>query len=318
MRIIFAGSPNFAIPALSLLHQHYDICAVYTVPDTRAGRGLQLTANPVKQYALIHHLPLFQPNNLLASQVAEHMQSLQADFLVNVACGFLVPNNILSIPAYGCINIHPSLLPRWRGAAPIPHAILAGDPITGVTIMQMDSGLDTGAIWTQAAVPIKDGDTTTTLLANLSQIGAKLLLETLPKIQAKQITSVPQTDNNSTFAGKITKAHGAINWHDSALAIERKIRAFIPWPTAYTQKNGIVCKIFCARAIAATSSTTLAAEAGSILTVDDKNITVMTGDGILAITSMQLPGSKVMGVAEILKSKQQLFAPRSKFTFEPS
>ena len=235
MKIIFAGTPEFALPTLrALLHSQHKICAVYTQLDRPAGRGQKLTASPVKEWALANNLPLYQPASLKDPIAQKQMQKLNADILVNVAYGLLLPEAVLNIPKFGCINIHPSLLPRFRGAAPIQRAIMAGDTITGVTIMKMDVGLDTGDIYKQITLPIDDTDTTATLIKKTSEIGVKLLLEVLAEIETGSDKATPQNNEQTVYANKISKEEGKIDWHKSAEEIDRMIRAFNPWPIAWT------------------------------------------------------------------------------------
>ena len=310
MKIIFAGTPEFALPTLqALLHSPHKICAVYTQPDRKAGRGQKLTASPVKELALANNLPLYQPTSLKDPIAQKQMQKLNADILVNVAYGLLLPEAVLNIPKFGCINIHPSLLPRFRGAAPIQRAIMAGDTITGVTIMKMDVGLDTGDIYKQITLPINNTDTTAALIKKTSEIGARLLLEVLAEIETRSDKATPQNNEQTVYANKISKEEGKIDWHKSAEEIDRMIRAFNPWPIAYTEINGKYIRIWEAKI----KPTKQHATPGTIIHADKNGIEVMTGSGLLCLLNIQLPGSNPLHVKDILNAHQQEFAVGQKF-----
>ena len=305
MKIIFAGTPEFAIPALeALLNSTHKIVAVYTRPDRPAGRGRKLTASPVKEFALAHHIaPVYQPESLKNETAQEEMRTLQADILVNVAYGMLLPKTILEIPKYGCINIHPSLLPRWRGAAPIQRAILAGDKITGVSIMQMDEGLDTGDIYKQKELPIEDNDTSETLMNKASIVGAKLLLDVIEKIASGSINHTPQTEAETTYAQKLEKEEGKIDWQKSAIEIERAIRAFQPWPIAYTEINNETIRVWQAAIV---NNTNESKTPGTIINANKNGIDIATGNGTLRLLKIQLPGGKILTPQEFLNSHKNL------------
>ena len=312
MKIIFAGTPDFALPTLqALINSPHKICAVYTQPDRPSGRGKKLTQTPVKKFALDHNLPLYQPATLKDENAQKQMQDLHADALVNVAYGLLLPKAVLKATKFGCINIHPSLLPRWRGAAPIQRTIMAQDTITGVTIMQMDIGLDTGDIYKQETLHITDTDTTATLLKKTSQIGAKLLLEVLNEIEAGTAKATPQSNEQTTYASKISKEEGKIDWNKNAQEIDCMIRAFNPWPVAYTEINGDYLRIWEAKALESNQETH---EPGKIIKSDKDGIMVATGNGILSLLKIQLPGGKPLPTNAILNAHQQKFAIGQKFS----
>lgn len=313
MKIIFAGTPEFALPALeTLLNSHHQICAVYTQPDRPAGRGQRLTASPVKNLAIANKLPLYQPLTLKDFSTQQQLQDLNAAILVNVAYGMLLPEAVLNIPQLGCINIHPSLLPRFRGAAPIQRAIMAGDAITGVTIMKMDLGLDTGDLYQQSSLPIDNYDTTVTLMEKTAKIGAKLLLEVLTKIENGQALATPQNNAQATYANKISKEEGKIDWQKSALAIERMIRAFNPWPVAFTEINGKYFRIWQATTKPQLTGTEI--PPGTIIQIDKNSIEVMTKEGILRLLKIQLPGGKPLPVADIINAQPQEFTVGKKLS----
>jgi len=306
MKIIFGGTPKFALPALEVLYhsQKYEICAVYTQPDRRAGRGLQTAASPVKTLASTLGLPIYQPSSLKEPSIQDEIRALNADVFIDVAYGLLLPKEVLEMPRLGCINIHPSLLPRWRGASPIQSAILAGDKKTGVTIMEMDTGLDTGAILAQQNFDIADDDTTATLEPRLAKLGAELLLQVLNLLQSGSITKIPQDNALTTYAAKITKEEARINWQKSVKEVERMIRAFNPWPIAYTEINGLVVRIFKAVLLDNKISNNTP---GTIIHSDKNGIDIAAQNGVLRFCEIQLPGGKRLPVGEILKSKSELF-----------
>lgn len=305
MNIIFAGTPNFALPAFEkLLSSKHKICAVYTKPDRPAGRGLHLLASPVKEKALALNLPILQPENFKNITEQERLKSFQSDIFVDVAYGVILPHAILNLPHYGCINIHPSLLPRWRGAAPIQRAILAGDKETGCSIMRMDEGLDTGAILLQEKLIIKPEDITETLEKNLAELGATLLLRVLDKIEQGTLKEIPQSENGATYAAKLSKEEALINWNKSAAELDCMVRAFNPWPIAFTKIQDTTIRIF--RAIQLNED--FKTHPGTIVRSDKNGIDIAAHQGILRLLEIQLPGGKVLPVGEILKSKKDLFA----------
>lgn len=301
MKIIFAGTPQFAATHLdALLKQNFDICAVFTQPDRPAGRGRQLTASPVKQLALQHQLPIHQPEKLdeAAQQI---IHRYQADLMIVVAYGLLIPTSVIDMPQHGCINVHASLLPRWRGAAPIQRAILAGDKTTGITIMQIDEGLDSGDMLLKANCPIDRDDTSATLHEKLATLGADTLIDALHRFDSLQ----PEKQDEAlvTYAKKIKKSEAVIDWQQTAVNIHQQIRAFNPWPVAQTQLDRTTLRVWSAELGENISKNPADKPAGSILNVDKSGIYVATGDGALILTTIQLPGKKAMPVSELLHAK---------------
>src|SRR3990167_6615155 len=250
LKIIFAGTPEFAVPTLqALFNSEHKILAVYAQPDRPAGRGQQLQASPVKEIAKSHNIPIFQPKTLRDENVQKEMRALNADVMIVVAYGLILPESVLKIPRLGCINIHPSLLPRWRGAAPIPRSIEAGDTETGITIMQMDKGMDTGPILKQKKIKLAGTETSENLHTIFSNMGAQLLISTLRDIEKKSITPIAQDNAQATYAEKIDKKEAVIQWRQSAIQINNKIRAFNAWPVASTTFNHKLLKIWKTKAL---------------------------------------------------------------------
>jgi len=311
MNIVFAGTPKFALPALVQIasSSRHKICAVYTKPDRPAGRGLHLLPSPVKEKALTLNLPILQPENFKNIVEQEKLKAFQADIFIDVAYGVILPREVLSLPRYGCINIHPSLLPRWRGAAPIQRAILAGDKVTGCSIMRMDEGLDTGDILLQEKVAIQSEDTAATLENKLAELGAVLLLHVLDQIEQGSLKEIPQSTSGATYAEKLSKEEALINWQKSAVEIDRMVRAFNPWPIAFTKIEDSTLRIFRSVPLSETSQS----QPGTILYSDQNGIDIATGQGVLRLLEIQLPGGKVLPVSEILKSKKELFAAGNVF-----
>jgi methionyl-tRNA formyltransferase len=302
--IIFAGTPQFSVSALShLLNSRHTIKAVYTQPDRPAGRGRKVTASPVKELALQHQLPIYQPVTLRDVSEQQKLAALDADIMVVVAYGLLLPLPVLTAPKLGCLNIHASLLPRWRGAAPIQRAILAGDSETGVTIMQMNEGLDTGDMLYKVGCTINADDTSLTLQQKLAQIGAEALLKTLDQLSS--IHAEVQNNSLANYAHKITKEEAKLDWALPAIELDRKIRAFIPWPVAFTQCENNLLRIFAADVL----DKEVKATPGTIVEVSTNGIDVATGQGILRIKSLQLPGGRQLPVADVLNARQNVFAP---------
>lgn len=305
LKIIFAGTPVFAEKSLaSLYHSHHRVIAVYTQPDKPAGRGKKLTMSPVKQFALKHDIPVFQPKTLRAPEAQAQLYELQADVMVVAAYGLILPEAVLSMPQYGCINVHGSLLPRWRGAAPVQHAILAGDNETGITIMQMDKGLDTGDMLLKKALEIMPEETGGSLHDKLAELGAKMIVDTMDDLEAKQLKPQKQDDTLANYANKIEKQHAQINWHDSASQIEYMVRAYHPWPVAYTAISDVTIKVHHARL----SEQESVEKPGTIIAHTKQSIIVAAGAGCIEILTMQLPGKKAMSVKDILNAKAELFS----------
>ena len=304
MRIVFMGTPDFSVPALhKLVKGDYDVVAVYTRPDKPVGRGRTMAVSPVKKSALAHGLNVLQPASLRDPTEVERLAALKPDVIILVAFGQILPQAILDIPAFGCLNIHPSLLPKYRGPTPIPAAILAGDDDTGVTIILMDAGLDMGPVLSQLIVEIEPRDTTELLSAKLAQAGARLLVETLPLWFDKLLTPQPQHKNTASYTRRITKEDGEIDWRLPAEVIWRRVRAFYPWPVCYTWWRGRLLRIIEAvplhkEGVAVTGKVSalpsgLPASAG-----------VDTGDGILGLVRVQLEGKRIMTIDEFLRGQR--------------
>ncbi|MBV8877088.1 MAG: methionyl-tRNA formyltransferase [Gammaproteobacteria bacterium] len=304
MRVAFAGTPEFALPALFALHTHHQVVGVLTQPDRPSGRGRRVTAGPVKQAALARGLPVAQPETLKNEAARAQLASWQAEVLVVVAYGLIVPPEVLSIPPLGCLNIHASLLPRWRGAAPIERAILAGDRSTGITIMQLDARLDTGPILLQRPVEIRATHTGGTLRAELAAIGADALLEALTGLARGTLPGRPQPEEGVTYARRIEKAEARIDWAQDANRIERQVRAFNPQPIAETRLEGEQLRIFSAYAMDANEqeSAPKSADPGLISAVVDGKMIVDCGRGRLAITEVQRPGRRQVSVRDLAHS----------------
>ncbi|MEE9357477.1 methionyl-tRNA formyltransferase [Candidatus Vondammii sp. HM_W22] len=299
LNIIFAGTPDFSVPPLQgLLDSPHRVVAVYTQPDRPAGRGRKLTASPVKQLALAHDVPVFQPKNFKAEEDCAALESLGADLMVVVAYGLILPQRILDAPRLGCINIHASLLPRWRGAAPIHRAVLAGDAETGVTIMEMEAGLDTGPMLLKRTSPIRQSDTTSELHNRLSILGGEALMEALPGIAAGSLQAEPQDDALANYASKLDKAESKIDWKLSAAELDRQVRAFNPWPVAQADYQGKPLRIWESLLIDQASE----AGPGRVVACNRDGIDVATSDGLLRIVKLQMPGKRAMSAADFLNA----------------
>ncbi len=296
MRIIFAGTPHFAASALAALLKEHQVIAVLTQPDRPAGRGMQLSVSPVKQLALQHDLPVLQPVTLKTAEVQHEIAALDADVMVVAAYGLILPQAVLQLPRYGCLNIHASLLPRWRGAAPIQRAILAGDDETGITIMQMDAGLDTGDMLLRSACPITPEDTAQTLHDRLAELGAGSILEALRLLQAQRLEPVRQDDAAATYAAKLLKSEGRIDWQQDAEQIGRAVRAFNPFPVCRADFNGAAIKVWQATVVRQQG------KPGAVLAVDKHGITVACGKDALRLEVLQRPGGKAQPAAQFLQA----------------
>lgn len=296
LKIVFAGTPEFSVlPLEALINSEHQVIAVYTQPDRPAGRGRKLKPSPVKEVALRHDIPVFQPKNFRDSSDVEQLDQLQADLMVVVAYGLLLPASVLNAPRLGCVNIHASLLPRWRGAAPIQRAILAGDQETGITIMQMDEGLDTGPMLHVLACPITPDDTGGSLHDKLAPLGAKALMEALPGIADGSIQPVPQENEGAVYATKLDKAEATLEWERAAAELIRQIRAFNPWPVAQTRYNDVVVRIW-----DATLMETCTGTSGQVVQANKDGILVAAGSGGVNITRLQMPGKKPVSAADFL------------------
>jgi methionyl-tRNA formyltransferase len=311
LKIIFAGSSEFAIPSLAaLLDSKHTVVAIYTIPDRIAGRGMKLTPSPVKQFALSRKFTVYQPESLKLEEVQQTLRSHGADVFIDVAYGLIIPSTVLDMFRFNCINVHPSLLPRWRGAAPIQRAILEGDKVTGVTVMQVDEGLDTGPILRQSELVIEATDTSETMHEKLGHLGAQLLIATLDDLLANKITPISQNNAESTYAAKLEKQEAKIDWKVPVDVLDCIVRAFNPWPVAFTSLHGELIKIWQATIVKVQSTGLLP---GTIVNVDKNGIDVATKNGILRILKIQLAGGKILPVAEILNSNKNLFSVGANF-----
>ncbi|WP_421207739.1 methionyl-tRNA formyltransferase [Aeromonas enteropelogenes] len=306
LKLIFAGTPDFAARHLAaLLSSGHEVVAVYTQPDKPAGRGQKLTASPVKELAIAHNLPVYQPASLRNEEAQAELASLGADLMVVVAYGLILPKAVLDTPRLGCINVHGSLLPRWRGAAPIQRAIWAGDAETGVTIMQMDVGLDTGAMIRKVSCPIAADETSTSLYDKLAELGPQALVDTVDAMAAGNTTAEQQDDALANYAQKLSKEEARIDWTMDAVAIERCIRAFNPWPISWCEVAGQTIKVWQAEVIEHEHGQS----AGTLLKADKQGIDIATGKGVLRLLTLQPPGKKAMSVTDLLNSRRDWFEP---------
>lgn len=297
LSVIFAGTPEFAVSVLdALARSTHRVVAVYTQPDRPAGRGRQLAMSAVKQFALRKEVPIEQPASFKDPAVVQQLSSWSADVMVVVAYGLLLPQPVLDAPRFGCINVHASLLPRWRGAAPIQRAMLAGDEITGVTVMQMEAGLDTGPMLLKRSTPILGQDTSATLHDRLAALGAQALVETLDSIGTMR--AEPQPHEGATYAAKITKEEASIDWTQSAVQIDRQVRAFNPWPIAQTRWVGRQLRIW----EALPKPENHDARAGTVVACTPAGVDVATGHGVLTLKRVQLAGRKPISAAEFMRA----------------
>lgn len=300
MRTIFAGTPVFAVPALqALTESSHDVLAVLTQPDRPAGRGRQLRASPVKHLAQALDLPVHQPSTLRSPEAQRLLTDLDADIMIVAAYGLLLPRAVLATPRLGCINIHASLLPRWRGAAPVQRAILAGDRKTGVTIMQMSTGLDTGEILLSSSTPISTEDSAASLLDRLAVMGAEMMLAALAGLVAGTSTAIPQEEAIATYAPKLDKAEAELDWADSAKILSRRVRAFNPWPIALTRYRGAPLRVWRARPVAGRSD----APPGRVIDTSAQGVDVATGSGVLRLLDVQLPAGKRVAAGDFANSR---------------
>jgi methionyl-tRNA formyltransferase len=308
LRLVFAGTPDFARPSLeACLAAPVDVVAVYTQPDRPAGRGRHLQASPIKQRARAAGIAIEQPATLKDAKTRQRLADHAPDLIVVVAYGLILPRAVLELPRLGCWNVHASLLPRWRGAAPIQHAILAGDPETGVDLMQMEAGLDTGPILIERRTPIADDETGGSLHDRLAALGADALAEGLARIaRGETIESRPQADNGVVYAHKIEKAEARLDWNEPAIALERKVRAFNPWPVAEAEIGGERVRIWSAIAVA----TSAGRPPGTVADAPRDAIEVATGEGVLRLTEVQREGGRRTSARDFLNARRERGAPR--------
>ena len=311
MKIVFMGTPDFSVPVLeALVKAGHQVEAVVTQPDKPKGRGKAVLMTPVKEKAMELGIPVYQPVKVREPEFVEVLKELKPDVMVVVAFGQILPKAVLDIPPYGCVNVHASLLPAYRGAAPIQWAVMNGDEVSGVTIMKMDEGLDTGDMLTKVEVPLAADETGGSLFDKLAAAGAKLLVETLPRLEKGEVTPEKQPEISTTeYARMIKKEDGKIDWTKSAVEIERQIRAMSPWPSAFTKVNGKNLKIWDAKVIAMFGGDLFSKipgqnptkSAGKVWVADETGLHVKTGDGILVIEELQLEGKKRMKTADFLR-----------------
>lgn len=296
MKIIYMGTPDFAVgPLKALIEAGHEVCAVVTQPDRQKGRGKEMAPSPVKECATEYGLPVLTPVKIKEAEAIEELKKYPADIFVVAAFGQILSEEILNMPKYGCVNIHASLLPKYRGAAPIQWSIIDGEKETGVTIMQMDKGLDTGDILFQKKVPITEEETGASLFDKLAEAGAELIVEALAKIEKGEVTPVKQNDNNSCYAKMLSKSTGKIDWNKSAVEIERLVRGLNSWPSAYTEYKGKQLKIWKAEVLPH-----IEGKPGTIAKVTKDAVIVCTKDGALSLLEIQLEGKKRMSTKEFL------------------
>lgn len=301
MKVIFMGTPDFSVGTLeALVEVGYEVVLAVTQPDKPKGRGKEMQFTPVKECAIKHNIPVYQPRRVREPECIEELRKYHADIMVVVAFGQILPKEILEMTPYGCVNVHASLLPKYRGAAPIQWSIIDGESVTGVTTMQMDEGLDTGDMLLKAEVVIMEKETGGSLHDKLAEAGAKLCVETLKGLEAHTITPVPQGETTTAYAKMLTKELGNIDWTQSAEAIERLIRGLTPWPSAYSNWNGKVMKIWDAKVSDEESDK----QPGTIIKVEKNAFRVQTGKGVLQVSELQIPGKKRMDAGAFLRGYQ--------------
>jgi len=309
-RIIFAGTPEFAAAHLAaLLAAEIPVSAVYTQPDRPAGRGRKLQPSPVKQLALEHNIPVYQPTSLRDETAQTELQSLSADLMIVVAYGLILPQKVLDMPRLGCVNVHASILPRWRGAAPIHRALLAGDAQTGVTLMQMEAGLDTGPMLAKVTTAISPTETSGELHDRLAEIGSAMLVQQLPALLKGELVPEIQDGSLANYADKLEKQEGAIDWTLSAEEIARQVRGLNPWPVAYTRLDDNTVRVWMAEAAENDNS----AKPGTIISTSKQGFEVACGTGSLWIKTVQLPGKKATEAASLLNSNTHPFQTGTRF-----
>jgi len=304
LRVIFMGTPEFAVAPLEhLILNQYQVVAVYTQPDRQAGRGRSLVSSPVKRAALARGLPVMQPARLKSADAVKELSRLRPDIVVVAAFGQILPQSVLDIPVHGCINIHPSLLPRFRGSSPVAAAILAGDSFTGVSVMLMDKGMDTGPVLASARTPIGTQDTTGSLTAKLSLVGARLLLDVIPHWLSGELSPRPQNEAEATYCTTISKEAGEIDWRLPAVDIWRRVRAYQPWPGCYTRWQGRQLTIIEALPL----DDGAAGDVGQVVAARKEGVAfgVNTGNGVLGVLTVQLEGKRAMPAADFLRGQRQ-------------
>ena len=312
MRIVFMGTPDFSVPALkALVEAGHQVIAVVTQPDKPRGRGKEVQMTPVKIQAMEYGIPVYQPAKVREASFVEVLKGLEADVYVVIAFGQILPKAVLELPKYGCINIHASLLPKYRGAAPIQWCVIDGERETGITTMMMDVGLDTGDMLEKAVIPIEEKETGGSLHDKLSMAGGDLILSTLKKLEEGTLVRTPQTDEGTCYAKMLTKSLGDIDWNQGAVSIERLIRGLNPWPSAYTMWNGKTIKIWAADVIAGREAADFLSESGvpaetgtapgTVVCSDKRGLVVCTGGGLLSIRELQMEGKKRMDTPAFLR-----------------
>lgn len=305
LRIIFAGTPEFAAVHLAKIiqHNHHELVGVYTQPDRPAGRGKKLMASPVKELALQHNIPIFQPTTLKTEEAQKELASLRPDLMVVVAYGLILPQSVLDTPTLGCINSHASLLPRWRGAAPIQRAIQAGDKETGITVMQMEAGLDTGPMLLKATTTITEQDNGGSLHDRLAELGSTAVITAIDGLANKKLTPEKQDDTLACYAHKLNKEEAEINWQLTATDLANTIRAFTPWPICYSFIDNIPLKILEAHVV------NISGDAGKIIDISKEGLIIACGKQALCITKIQLPNSKPLPFWDVYNGHKELFTP---------
>ena len=314
LKIVFAGTPEFASAHLqAVLDSGHEVIAAYTQPDRPAGRGRKLKPSPVKELALKHHIPVFQPKSLKTEEAQKELAALKPDLMIVVAYGLILPQIVLDTPTHGCVNVHGSILPRWRGAAPIQRAIAAGDRESGVTIMQMDAGLDTGDMLIKARCPIHDSDTCSDLHDRLIEVGQPALVEAINAIAEHSITPEKQDDNCACYAHKLSKEEAQIDWSKPARELDCMVRGFNPWPVATTSfkidTEEVSIRVWEARAVDLESDKA----PGTLVKADKEGLDIACVSGILRLAKVQMPGSRAMSVSDLLNSRRDMFPTGIRF-----